>query len=51
MLLINETLNNIFDNKYLYNFIFNENQDYYINLYIKTENNLNNKEYIELNFE
>ena len=33
------------------NFIFNENQDYYINLYIKTENNLNNKEYIELNFE
>ena len=51
MLLINETINNIFDNKYLYNFIFNENQEYYINLYIKTENNLNNKEYIELNFE
>jgi hypothetical protein len=51
MLLINENLNNIFDKKILYNFTFNENKDYYINLYIKTENNLNNKEYIELNFE
>lgn len=51
MLLINETLNNIFDNKYLYNFTFNENKDYYINLYIKTESDLNSKEFIELNFE
>jgi hypothetical protein len=51
MLLINETINNIFDKKYLYNFTFNENKEYYINLYIKTENNLTNNEYIELNFE
>ena len=51
MLLINETLNNIFDKKFLYNFNFSENNEYYINLYIKIENDLNNKEYIELNFE
>jgi len=51
MLLINENLNNIFDKKFLYNFSFIENKDYYINLYIKIENDLKSNEYIELNFE
>jgi hypothetical protein len=51
LLLINEKLNNIFEKNFLYNFSFNENNDYYINLFIKIENNLQHNEFIELNFE
>ncbi len=51
MILINETINGILDKQLLCNFSFIQNTDYYINLFVRTENDLNENEYIELNFE
>jgi len=51
MLLITEKLLSVFEEKYLCNFSFDENKEYYLHLYIKNENDLYNNQFIELNFE
>jgi hypothetical protein len=54
ILLITEKLHNnlkiSYENKYLHNYTFRE-KDLYLNLFIRSENQLLKKEFIELNFE
>jgi hypothetical protein len=51
MLLITENLLNIFEEKYLCPFHFDDNNDYYLSLYVKSNENLIKEDYLELNFE
>ena len=56
IILINEKLYNnklkiIYDEKYLNTNVFDNYDDFFLNLYIKSENGLFKKEFMELNFE
>ena len=42
---------NIYEEKYINNFIFNENKEFYLSILIKNKYNLLKNEFIELNFE
>lgn len=51
MMLIKEKIDNILNEKYLFQYNINATNNYYLNLYIDIKNNLNENEYLELNFE
>lgn len=51
MLLVTKNLINIFEEKYLIPFYFDDNNNYYLNLLVNINSNLSKKEYLELNFE
>jgi hypothetical protein len=51
MLLVNKNLINVFDEKYLIPFHFDNKSHYYLNLLINTDSNLSKNEFLELNFE
>ena len=49
--LIKEELNNIYKDKYINQFNFDENNEYYLNIYINSKKNISNKEFIMLKFD
>jgi hypothetical protein len=49
--LIKEKLNNIYEDKYLNQFNLDENNEYYLNIYINSKKNISNKEFIMLKFD